>query len=194
MSDLLRYAALELQRIRAESAAKQFEAEQKQAADLRSKAVSALRQFLPQDRVWEIEPLGPVTIGESYGEGWHRGLELTADGLIFGYAELRFGFKSETQDQLFLRHICKDCGGPIWVRLNKIADLAQKPGPCPACKRKNQEQEVLDPGSLAAHLKSVQDWHSQHGHGQWPNDPQQTFLMIAYERWINGRPLLKDER
>lgn len=148
MSDLLKYAELELEHERAEAAAKQFAADQKRANDLRSKAVSALRQFLPKDRVWEIEPLGPVEIEENWhGYGWHYGLELTVDELTFGYAEVRSypGGPAEKTDQLFLRRVCDDCGAPVWTRVNKIVDLAREPIPCPACeRRKNEEQTKND--------------------------------------------------
>lgn len=194
MSDLLKYAELEQQRIRAEAAASQFEAEQKHAADLRSKAISALRQFLPKDRVWEIETGGPVQIQSYQGGGhWLRGLELTVDGLTFGYAETTWGYPSERRDQLFLR-ICKDCGGPIWTHVNQIVDLARQ-GECPKCHEKPQA-DAHDSSSLAAHLKSVEEWHSHNvsGYGYQPEARHQTCLMIAYDRWLNGRPLLKDER
>lgn len=200
MSDLVKYAELELQRIQAENAAKEFEAEQKRSADLRSQAVSVLRGFLPKDKVWEIEALGPVTIEESYGSGgYHRGLELTVDGLTLGYAEIKYGYEEKKQDQLFLRHTCKECGAATWTRVNNLLDLAQGPGPCRACQRKEQERIKLaldsDSSSLAAHLKSVQVWYHRNAEGSYNSEERErTCMMIAYERWINGRPLLTDER
>ena len=201
---LLRQARLAYTARQAQTEADEYARKQKAARAEADAAKSAVRQILPADMIWDIQAGGPIEINTQW-KGTLQAIQVTVDGLEFAYVK---GWSSE-KESVWMRYDCPSCGQPIWNYVRTLEDIgAPNNTICETCDAKLRAAKHKAKGgtekqhTLAEHVQDAEDWWQNthrysYGYGGYGGtysaEERQKMWFVAYERWMNDRPLLTDE-